>query len=68
MNGVCWNYVKISNDVDIFVHKDFCEDQNDPLRFDKKIKAVQVEHKVSIMSWSNKLKIKPHTNLYPKQL
>lgn len=62
MNGFCWNYVQMSNDVNVFVHEDFCEDQDDPLWFDKKIKVVQVEHKVSSMSWLNKLKIKPRIN------
>jgi hypothetical protein len=51
----------MSNDVDVFVHEDFHEYQDDLLQFDKKIKVVQVEHKVSSMSWLNKLKIKPHT-------
>jgi hypothetical protein len=51
----------MSNDVDVFVHEDFCENQDDPLYFDKRIKVVQVEHKVFSMSWLNKLKIKPHT-------
>jgi hypothetical protein len=61
MNGVCWNYVKMPNDVDGFVPEDIFESQDDPLRFDKKIKFVQAKHKVSNMSWFDKLKIKPHT-------
>lgn len=61
MNGVCWNYEQMSNDVDGFILEDFCEDQNDPLWFDKRIKFVQAKHKVSNMSWLDKLKTKPNT-------
>lgn len=53
--------MKMPNDVDGFVPEDIFESQDDPLRFDKKIKFVQAKHKVSNMSWFDKLKIKPHT-------
>jgi hypothetical protein len=31
MNGMCWNYVQMSNDVDGFVPEDVFESQDDPL-------------------------------------
>ncbi len=61
MNGLCLNYVQMLNDANGLVPEDFCEDQDDPLRFDKIIKFVQFEHKVYNMCLLDKLKIKPHT-------